>query len=147
MTTPAAGRVAWALVGLALIVVALGLVLAAANGTPLSLADESLLLIPLAVGFPLVGALVASRQPRNAIAWVYLGGGLGAGLALFVFGYAQYALITRPGTLPGGRAVAWVSSWVWLTGATPILTFGLLLFPDGRLPSPRRRPLRWWRVC
>jgi hypothetical protein len=105
--------------------------------------DESWSLIPLAVGFPLVGALVARRQPRNALAWVYLGGGLGAGLTLFAYGYARYALVTDPGALPGGRAIAWVSSWVWLTGATLILTFGLLLFPDGRLPSSRWRPVAW----
>jgi two-component system, NarL family, sensor kinase len=143
MTTQTAGRVAWALAGLAVTVVGLGLVLAAANGKPPSLADESLTLIPLAIGFPLVGALVASHQPRNAAAWIYLGGGLGAGLALFTTGYAQYALVTDPGALPGGRAMAWVSSWVWLTGGTPILTFGLLLFPNGRLPSRRWRLVGW----
>jgi two-component system NarL family sensor kinase len=143
MTTQTAGRVAWALAGLAVTVVGLGLVLAAANGAPPSLVDESLTLIPLAIGFPLVGAMVASHQPGNAVAWVYLGGGLGAGLALFAYGYAQYALVTEPGALPAGRAMAWVSSWVWLTGGTPILTFGLLLFPDGRLPSPRWRLVAW----
>jgi signal transduction histidine kinase len=143
MTTQTAGRIAWALAGLAVTVVGLGLVLAAANGAPPSLIDESLTLIPLAIGFPLVGALVASHQPRNAVAWVYLGGGLGAGLALLTYGYAQYALVTNPGALPGGRAMAWVSSWVWLTGGTPILTFGLLLFPDGQLPSPRWRLVAW----
>jgi signal transduction histidine kinase len=143
MSARAATGVAWVLVGLAATVVGLGLGLAAANGTQLGLANESLFLIPLAVGFPLVGALVASRRPHNGVAWVYLGGGLGAGLALFAYGYAQYALVTNPGALPGGRALAWVSSWVWVTGATPILTFGLLLFPDGRLPSPRWRLVAW----
>ena len=143
MTTQTAGRIAWALAGLAVTVVGLGLVLAAANGAPPSLVDESLTLIPLAIGFSLVGALVASHQPRNAVAWIYLGGGLGAGLALFAYGYAQYALVAEPGALPAGRAMGWVSSWVWLTGATPILTFGLLLFPDGRLPSPRWRLVAW----
>jgi signal transduction histidine kinase len=143
MNQRAATGVVWVLVGLAATVVGLGLGLAAANGTQLGLANESLFLIPLAVGFPLVGALVASRRPHNGVAWVYLGGGLGAGLALFAYGYAQYALVTNPGALPGGRAAAWVSSWVWVTGATPILTFGLLLFPDGRLPSPRWRLVAW----
>ena len=116
MTTQTAGRIAWALAGLAVTVVGLGLVLAAANGAPPSLVDESLTLIPLAIGFSLVGALVASHQPRNAVAWIYLGGGLGAGLALFAYGYAQYALVAEPGALPAGRAMGWVSSWVWLTG-------------------------------
>jgi hypothetical protein len=39
--------------------------------------------------------------------------------------------------------VAWVSDWMWTTGAIPLLTFGLLLFPDGHLPSPRWRPVAW----
>ena len=137
MTTHAATRIAWTLVGLAVTAVVLGLVFEAANGHVFGPTDESWSLIPVAIGFPFVGALVARRQSRNALAWVYLGAGLGAGLALFADGYARYALVTDPGALPGGRAIAWVSSWVWLIGGTSILTFGLLLFPDGRLPSRR----------
>jgi hypothetical protein len=64
-------------------------------------------------------------------------------LALFAYGDAQYTLVTRPGALPGGTAVAWLSAWVWVLGLTPMVTFGLLLFPDGRLPSARWRPLAW----
>jgi two-component system NarL family sensor kinase len=143
MTRQTAGRLAWALVGLAATVVTLGLVLEAVNGHVFGPTDESWSLIPIAIGFPLVGALVARRQPHNALAWVYLGSGLGAGLALFAYGYARYALVTDPGALPGGRAIAWVSSWVWLTGGTLILTFGLLLFPDGHLPSRRWRLVAW----
>jgi signal transduction histidine kinase len=143
MTTTTAGRVAWALAGLAVTVVGLGLALAAANGRPPSLADESLTWSRWPLASRWSGLWVASRQPRNAVAWIYLGGGLGAGLALFTYGYAQYALVTKPGALPAGRAMAWVSSWVWLTGGTPILTFGLLLFPNGRLPSPRWRLVAW----
>jgi hypothetical protein len=40
-------------------------------------------------------------------------------------------------------AVAWISEWVWTTGGIPLLSFGLLLFPDGHLPSPRWRPVAW----
>ena len=64
-------------------------------------------------------------------------------MALFAYGDAQYTLVTRPGALPGGTAVAWLSAWVWVLGLTPMVTFGLLLFPDGRLPSARWRPLAW----
>jgi hypothetical protein len=64
-------------------------------------------------------------------------------LALFAYGYAPYTLVTRPGALPGGTAMAWLSAWVWVLGLTPMVTFGLLLFPDGRLLSARWRPLAW----
>ena len=39
--------------------------------------------------------------------------------------------------------MAWVSQWMWTTGAIPLLTFGLLLFPDGHLPSRHWRPIAW----
>jgi signal transduction histidine kinase len=35
-----------------------------------------------------------------------------------------------------------VSSWIWICGGSPLLTFGVLWFPDGRLPSRR-----WWPVA
>ena len=141
MNQRAATSVAWVLVGLAATLVALALVLDAANGfVP---AGDRWANASLALGFPIVGALIARRHPRHPIAWVFLVAGMGGALALFAYGYAQYALVTRPGALPGGTALAWLSAWVWVLGLTPMVTFGLLLFPDGRLPSARWRPLAW----
>jgi hypothetical protein len=39
-------------------------------------------------------------------------------------------------------AAGWVSSWIWVCGFSPLVTFGVLWFPDGRLPSRR-----WWPVA
>lgn len=136
-------RLATLLAGLAVTALVLGLVLQAANGPLAPLTNESWVLIPLAVGLPIVGAAIAQRQPRHPIAWIFIGSGLGAGLARFSYEYGHYALITKPGTLPLGVAMAWVSEWMWTTGAIPLLTFGLLLFPDGHLPSRRWRPMAW----
>jgi hypothetical protein len=136
-------RVATLLAGLGLTALVLGLVLQAANSSLPGLTDESWLLIPLAIGLPIVGAAIARQQPRHPIAWIFLGAGLGAGMTKFTVEYAEYALVTEPGTVPLGVAVAWVSDWVWTTGAIPLLTFGLLLFPDGQLPSRRWRPVAW----
>ena len=44
---------------------------------------------------------------------------------------------------PGSALVAWVGEWIWLAGIGPVATFGLLLFPNGRLPSRRWRPVAW----
>src|SRR5680860_249570 len=57
--------------------------------------------------------------------------------------YARYALLTRPGELPGGLAAAWMTNWAWAPSIFLTLTFVFLLFPDGRLPSRWWRPLAW----
>ena len=43
--------------------------------------------------------------------------------------------------------VRWLSTWVWMAGIGPVATFGLLLFPDGRLPSPRWRAFAWFAAA
>jgi hypothetical protein len=86
--------------------------------------------------FATVGALVATRQSRNPIGWVLLGAGVS-----YTAGGLTVAHVADEG--PSSPLVAWVSTWVWMAGIGPVATFGLLLFPDGRLPSPRWRPLAW----
>ena len=94
------------------------------------------------LGFPAVGALVASRQPRNSIGWLLLG--IGALAAVGVFCMAWSVLIYEDGfDLPGGVLAAWIANWFWYPLITLIPTFLLLLFPTGRLPSRRWRPVAW----
>jgi hypothetical protein len=68
--------------------------------------------------------------------------GLAMGASFVAQGYADYVLIVRPGSLPGGELAVWSLSW---SGSilTVAPTFLLLLFPDGRLPSGRWRPAVW----
>ena len=54
----------------------------------------------------------------------------------------MYALVANPGSLPGGEVMLWVYLWAFVA-TMPVATFMLLLFPDGRLPSPRWRPVAW----
>ena len=44
--------------------------------------------------------------------------------------------------MPGGRVSAWVIVWLWVP-INALLAFVALLFPDGKLPSPRWRPVGW----
>lgn len=124
------GRLAWPLCGLTVMVLAVtGAVggIATAEDLPMTLA-----LVVIAA----LGALMASRVPRNPIGWIFLGVG--------VFTAATAGLAV--GLLrAGGREdpAAWIEHWTWIPLVALPTTFVLLLFPDGRLPSPRWRVLVW----
>jgi hypothetical protein len=96
-------------------------------------------LVALVIGVPCagVGVVVARRQPRNPIGWLFLV--IAACLILGTDG-SDYALVAyRPGRhLPLGPAAA-VLGELWGQGLE-LLIVVILLFPDGRLPS---RPWRW----
>jgi hypothetical protein len=92
-----------------------------------------------------VGVIIASRRPHHPIGWLFCAVGLLAGVNHFCGEYALYALLNRPGSLPGGRAAAWVASWTWMP-ANALLVFVALLFPDGHLPSRRWLPFAWLNV-
>src|SRR2546430_12055526 len=55
--------------------------------------------------------------------------------------YAIYGSLIRPGSLPGPRIAAAISEPLWVPGVGLLGTFAILLFPDGRLPSPGWRHL------
>jgi len=101
----------------------------------------------IAVSFSTVGGMIAPRlPPHNPVGWLFCTIGLLAGMRLFVAEYAIVTLLAEPGTLlsnlPGGEALAWVSSWLWVSHIGLFL-FLALLFPDGGPPSSRWRPFAW----
>ena len=102
-------------------------------------------LIPAFVlgAFMTVGTVVVSRQPRNTIGWLCCAAGLFGALAGFASEYAGYALGPQRGSLPGGVAMAWLNLWLGAFWVGLAFTFLPLLFPAGRLPSPRWRPVAW----
>jgi hypothetical protein len=87
----------------------------------------------------LVGALVASRQPRNPVGWFILGHAVCFVLGEFGRQYAIYGTLTEPGTLPFARAMIWPTYWVWYPGIILMICLLPLYFPDGRLVSGRWR--------
>ena len=98
--------------------------------------------VPLAVSFSAVGAVIVARRPENPVGWVFLFGGLCNSLNAFSWEYSRFALLAADGAWPFGPFLAWLSTWIFAPGfvAFPLT---LLLFPTGRLPSRRWRPLLW----
>ncbi len=99
----------------------------------------------LAVGYSTVGTVAATHRPGNTVGWVLCSIGLSWGVAHFTSEYATYTLLAAPGSLPAAEAAAWIYSWVWVPGLG-FIVFLALLFPSGRLPSPRWRPFAWLSV-
>jgi hypothetical protein len=97
-----------------------------------------------AVVYAGIGALIAKRHPANPVGWLLLiGVGLiGSAVQAFVHYYAIYGVIVAPGSLPLPEIGLWIESWIWVPGVGSIV-FALLFFPNGRLPTPRWRPVVW----
>jgi hypothetical protein len=92
-----------------------------------------------------VGAFLAARRPRNPVGWLLAGYGVLLAFLWFTVAYVGELFDFRlrsPGTLPGADWVAWAFAVVWHPGYG-LLFLLLILFPHGRLPSPRWRPLAW----
>jgi hypothetical protein len=103
--------------------------------------DQTVSLLGI-IGAPILGGLIASRRPRNAYGWLWLGFGLGLALQSLAMSYEAYTLVVEPGSLAAPRTISRLlelGGQVALTLA-PLL---MLLFPTGRLPSRRWRPLAW----
>jgi hypothetical protein len=99
-----------------------------------------------AVGCSTVGAVIVPHlSPKNPIGWLFCAGGFLAGVLHFCAQYAIHALVVAPGSLPAGEAVAWSTTLVYLP-MIGCFAFAMLLFPDGRLPSPRWRWFVWLSV-
>jgi hypothetical protein len=92
--------------------------------------------------FATVGAFVIWRRPGNGIGWVFLAIGAVVAVRIAAAEYAEYSLLVRPGSLPGGRVAVSLGEAV-STLMFALLGLALLLFPDGRLPSRRWRKLLW----
>ncbi|MBA2784536.1 MAG: hypothetical protein M3Q62_03390 [Actinomycetota bacterium] len=147
MSYRAVSWLAWSVCAVTLLVLALSMLLIALGwSTPLPgewtpWRDQTVSLLGI-IGAPILGGLIASRRPRNAYGWLWLGFGLGLALQSLAMSYEAYTLVVEPGSLAAPRSISHVlelGGQVALTLA-PLL---MLLFPTGRLPSRRWRPLAW----
>jgi hypothetical protein len=144
-----ASRLAWSLWGLALGFAAAGLLFGALSfPAPLPEGREPFLASifiqdVLVVLYGVLGALIASRQRRNVIGWIFCFVAVSLGIISFTSGYADYALYARDEPLPGAVLAAWVTNWLFIPAVFVSVCYLFFLFPDGRPASPRWRPVIW----
>jgi hypothetical protein len=108
-----------------------GLWLISAAGEPLRLSVATIGLYP----FTVVGALIAMRRPRNPVAWLCLLVGVSFALEAALWGVAFYGF-AHPGTVPAPAVWAVVGGAFVMPALFLMASLLILLFPDGRLPSP-----------
>jgi len=152
MSRPVAARIAWSLWALSTALLLGALLFTFLNRSTPAVVELSGTIFDVVVSFamlsfPTVGALVASRRPQNPIGWLFCAVGVPLGLSSFAWGYAAYALVTAPGSLPGAEVMASLASWLFLPAIFAIPPLLFLLFPDGRLLSRRWRPAVWLAVA
>jgi MFS family permease len=149
MNTRTATWSAWSVWGAALGFVVVGLLFGILSFSAALPDGREPMLIPIIVQGGLVilygtlGALIASRRPRNPIGWIFCAMAAALGLLSAAYGYADYALYATGDFLPGAELVAWLTNWLFMAPVFIAPCFLFLLFPDGRPASPRWRPVVW----
>jgi hypothetical protein len=92
-------------------------------------------------GLASMGLLITSQRPRNPIGWLLLVAAVMFGISIMGGGYAELSVSRYGRDLPLTTFLAWVTGWTFAPAIGIVVIFVPLLFPTGRLPSPR-----WWPI-
>jgi signal transduction histidine kinase len=133
--TPAG--MAWAAAAAATILAGLNAVLAVLGD------DVSGLLVPIALGYAWMGCVLLARRPGHPMGPLLCLIGLANAISGAAFAYARYTVVDRPGALPFSTALLWANTWAYAPAASLTGLVLPLVFPEGRLLSPRWRPALW----
>jgi hypothetical protein len=140
MSIRASAWLAWALAGLCVAMFLASIVLlvlahSSQEGPSTSGALGGLLIFGSFLTFPIVGALVASRHPKNPVGWICL--------AIGLFWMETFLEESIPGSGPYPVTTDALTQAIWIPPVGLLGIYLILHFPDGKLPSRRWRPLAW----
>jgi signal transduction histidine kinase len=144
MNTRAPRVVAWGSLGLSVlsVLVTLALLLGFKAPASLQIAPQEYVFGLSFLGFSIVGALVTPVRPENPLGWLFCAAGVFSILAVATTEYGIQALYGGLRNWPAAEFSIWISTSLSVVGIG-ILAFILLLFPSGKLLSPRWRPVAW----
>jgi hypothetical protein len=94
------------------------------------------------LGWPIVRA-----QARNPIGWLLVGLGLLSAIQFAAHYYGVYGLVISPGAVPLPGLGIWLEGWLWVPTVGSVAIIMPLVFPTGRPPSPRWRPVIWLQLA
>ena len=126
------GVLAWVALAFVLLVLGAGFVFAVRTGTYF----DPFVIVMLV--FPVVGAFVASRQPRNAIGWIMLAVGIALAVSTLLAVYVEFGLEIRPGSLPRPDLALTLDEPMWIPFVGlpgPALALPRRPAPDARLEA------------
>lgn len=94
----------------------------------------------MGLAFAGCGGIIAWPRPRNPIGWLFLIAGVAHATTALAAPLGAW-LVELAAPLPAIRIVETLFAWAWPWSIGLCLPLALLLFPDGRPPSPRWRPI------
>jgi len=144
MNTRAARVVAWGTLGVSALSALITLVLLLGFQAPanIQITTQEYVFGLSFLGFSIVGALVTPRRPDNPLGWLFCAAGVFSTLAVATSEYGIQAVHGGLNHWPAGEFSVWISTSLAIAGVGA-LGFIVLLFPNGRLLSPRWRPVAW----
>lgn len=113
---------------------------AGGHGWADQLAGNYLNEIAVGASFSVLAGVLTWARPRNPLGWLVQLLGVSGGAFALCQAWAERALFDAPGSLPGGIAMAWIASWVWVLGFIPTFAVLAASYPSGH---PRGRLARW----
>ena len=129
--------VGWIAVAISLALAPLGIALALADARSTTPALDRVLNAAIGLTFGPVGLVIAARHRENAIGWILIWLGLSIELAAAASGAASVFAGSGVADL-----IATLGDASWVAILTLLWSL-VLLYPDGRLPSRRWRPVGW----
>ncbi len=95
------------------------------------------------LAFAAVGFVLAGRLPRHPVPWIFCAAAFLFALIFLADEYARWGLTSGAEPGVGVLLATWSTGWLFAPILGAVALFLPLLFPDGRLPSRRWRPVAW----
>jgi hypothetical protein len=85
--------------------------------------------------YPIIGAVVAQKQPGNILGWMMIAAGWMLAFSQGIIGYIVFSYFSLSQPMPGIDLASWIGVWLWAVTIL-LIPLSLMYFPNGRVLSP-----------